>query len=1289
VTCHAGQAPATTEKPASVVVAEFQPLFNGKDLSDWKFHRCTSDAWKIQDGVLRTEGTNGGQSGWLVTEREYADFELRLECRLSKGADSGVAFRALVEGTLAGSDLEVQIRDDDAYPDSRLVESTGSLYDVAARSQAAIKSAGEWNRFQITARQRRVLVVLNDKTVLDVDLADSVAKAARHPGITRKQGVIGLQTFRGRVEYRNLAIKILDAGNDSDTTSTPVTRGADAAQPHLVLNSDGHTARVARMLFTPDDKRIVSVSNDKSIRIWDVASGETTSILRPPIGLGLEGELLAGAISHDGKYLAAGGDTAGLPTGSKAVYLIDLDSGRIERLFDGHLSSILTLDFSPDDKHLVSGAGDRTARIWNVANGASEHVLGGLPGSVTGAAFSPDGQFVALGCIDSSASIWSVTTGKKLHDLKGHTAGLRAVAWSPDGKTIATSGFGRQLFLWNPDGSLRKKDSPPHDLWSLAFTADSRRLLAGAAGAGSLRLAPHPCLWVDVETLERQPAFSHHTANVLGVALSRDGSLAVSSSIFGDDAYLWQTKDGSIVHRLGGAGREANATAWSRDAKMIAWGNVAGNAQGNAAGDGALKPKGPLHRAFSLSDLDFVRIDGRFVQHNPGPLPLALAVSNDLLAFEIKRGNKLVGTWQMPQSRSHFITGTCLLNETRAIVGSVHGWIYLVDLVKRELIGTYEGHLGPVYAISPSPDGRRFLTASNDQTLRIWSSDITRNSAREIVGLGLAVELRGRDVVVTGITSGGPAARDGRLKIGDIIKGIGEQDAELTDLTKDPYAVFVLLKGKPGTIVRLNVLSKGAKEPSLVELERKHVAAPYPMGEPLLSFFVEGNEWIAWTEEGYYACSPGGENLMGWQVNNGPARMATFSPAGRFHKTFYRPDVIKRLLEAGSVEKALAMIGTGSSPASQPADLLQTLPPKVALTYPATSGQKIDSTKFEVKSTAVGAGNRPVVSLRLLVDGRPYQGDAGLKTIRDPKPGEVREGWKVELPPGRHRLAVIAASSVSQTVSDEIEVVIASPAAPGHPPTSSLHVVAVGINNYPGRMKLDCAAPDAQAIEQAFRTQSSGLYQVSSSLLVNQQATRQGIFQALDALTKRAKSGDVAVVFYAGHGDCKIAGQFYLLPVDVNLGKLTESGVSGEELRSRLAKLPCTVLLVMDCCYAGSFDAGKKKRALPNEAGDLVRELISDDQGLVVMCGASNEQESGEETKLGHGYFTQALIEGLEGKAASRRDGLVYLTGLQNYVEERVRELSHDEQCPTIGKPTLIRSFPLSKPKPKQTSAKP
>ena len=69
--------------------------------------------------------------------------------------------------------------------------------------------------------------------------------------------------------------------------------------------------------------------------------------------------------------------------------------------------------------------------------------------------------------------------------------------------------------------------------------------------------------------------------------------------------------------------------------------------------------------------------------------------------------------------------------------------------------------------------------------------------------------------------------------------------------------------------------------------------------EPLLSLFVAGADWVAWTEKGYYAASPGGERLMGWQVNNGLEHLGTFYPAPQFHKAFYRPDVVRRRVGRG------------------------------------------------------------------------------------------------------------------------------------------------------------------------------------------------------------------------------------------------------------------------------------------------------------------------------------------------------------------------------------------------------
>src|SRR5262249_16601281 len=76
--------------------------------------------------------------------------------------------------------------------------------------------------------------------------------------------------------------------------------------------------------------------------------------------------------------------------------------------------------------------------------------------------------------------------------------------------------------------------------------------------------------------------------------------------------------------------------------------------------------------------------------------------------------------------------------------------------------------------------------------------------------------------------------------------------------------------------------------------------------DPVLSLFVAGQDWIAWTPEGYYAASAYGERLMGWQINNGPDKLATYHPAARFHASLFQPDVIRFLLPEGSLAKAVA-----------------------------------------------------------------------------------------------------------------------------------------------------------------------------------------------------------------------------------------------------------------------------------------------------------------------------------------------------------------------------------------------
>src|SRR5262244_2542597 len=78
-------------------------------------------------------------------------------------------------------------------------------------------------------------------------------------------------------------------------------------QPWLVLDIGGHTAPVTRALFTHNGKKLITVSRDKTVRVWRVSDGEMLSVLRPPVGPAREGELYAAALSHDDKYLAVAG----------------------------------------------------------------------------------------------------------------------------------------------------------------------------------------------------------------------------------------------------------------------------------------------------------------------------------------------------------------------------------------------------------------------------------------------------------------------------------------------------------------------------------------------------------------------------------------------------------------------------------------------------------------------------------------------------------------------------------------------------------------------------------------------------------------------------------------------------------------------------------------------------------------------------------------------------------------------------------------------------------------------
>lgn len=185
---------------------DFKALFNGTDLGGWKA-TGKKEVWGAEKGVIFAQGGGGG---WLLTEMEFADFELRLQYKMPKGGNSGVALRSPSSGDPAYDGMEIQLIDDVGWP-GKLAnwQNTGSIYNVAPAKKINNRPIGEWNDMRIVCNGRKVLIEQNGETLVDANLDDFKKDFKRHPGLLREKGHIGFQSYNLRVEFRNIYLKDL------------------------------------------------------------------------------------------------------------------------------------------------------------------------------------------------------------------------------------------------------------------------------------------------------------------------------------------------------------------------------------------------------------------------------------------------------------------------------------------------------------------------------------------------------------------------------------------------------------------------------------------------------------------------------------------------------------------------------------------------------------------------------------------------------------------------------------------------------------------------------------------------------------------------------------------------------------------------------------------------------------------------------------------------------------------------------------------------------------------------
>jgi RNA polymerase sigma factor (sigma-70 family) len=477
----------------------------------------------------------------------------------------------------------------------------------------------------------------------------------------------------------------------ADQYGDPLPANAVARLGTLRLRHGGPVWCVA---FAPDGKTLVSGSNDKTARLWDVATGKelqrfddkltwVKSVAFGPDGktvfTGRFGGLRRWSVVtgkddpfdkdkyHEGFCLAASADGKILAAGrGKVVELYDTVAEQALRKIEGAPENIEGLALSRDGKFAAAAGRDNLIKLWDATSGNLLHTLTGHEGQVTSVAFSPDGKTLASGSYDKTVRLWDVATGKELPQCKGHEHWVEAVSFSPDGTLLASAGRDWFIRFWDPKSAkeLRKIKGHLAPITGVAFSPDGKTLASG--GLDNLIR-----LW-DVKSGNERLVAMGMMGRIGSVAFLPDGKTVVSGSDEG--IRVWDASSGKEIRRL--TGKEPRYSYYV-----------------------AVSPDGRLAAS------------GNFQDHK-------------VRIWEIATG-KEVGKLNFAEGA--FIAGLAFSPDSKALASTCYeGIIQLWDVATGKELRRMAKEQKAASAVAFAPDGKTLATASGDasgdHTLRFWET---------------------------------------------------------------------------------------------------------------------------------------------------------------------------------------------------------------------------------------------------------------------------------------------------------------------------------------------------------------------------------------------------------------------------------------------------------------------------------------------------------------------------------------------------------------------------------------
>ena len=198
-----------------------------------------------------------------------------------------------------------------------------------------------------------------------------------------------------------------------------------------------HEGTITSIAFSNDGHQMITASEDKTIKKWNVNNGELMGTF-----IGHADYVFTASFSPDDRHVISG-------SRDHTIRIWDARSFELQKVLKGHVGQIVTAVYSYDGKTIVSGSADKTIKIWNASDGRVIKSLEGHTHTVLSVALSPDNRWILSASADGTAKIWDIESGLLIYTLRGHQDHINSAVFSPDGKSVITGSSDGVIRIWN------------------------------------------------------------------------------------------------------------------------------------------------------------------------------------------------------------------------------------------------------------------------------------------------------------------------------------------------------------------------------------------------------------------------------------------------------------------------------------------------------------------------------------------------------------------------------------------------------------------------------------------------------------------------------------------------------------------------------------------------------------------------------------------------------------------------------------------------------------------------